>query len=200
MFISFLECSCSIHLLYHKTKPCLFYLYVYLSFLSLFLFLNNKYKIMTKKFVFTHFDLNIHHSFLYFVCLKGFVLIFYFGCTAQTTYKIVKPTWQRIGIFRERKSWYDIFAISPTPNVRLVDYYFKWTTTWRPEKSLVEGSPNNNINHILLFIVLIFWITFHFNFVFILKFLSYIYNFLVFVLVQLKIRSFIFYFVSNITC
>ncbi len=30
---------------------------------------------MTKIFIFTHFGLNIRHSFLYFVTLKGFVFI-----------------------------------------------------------------------------------------------------------------------------
>ncbi len=30
---------------------------------------------MTKIFIFTHFGLNIRHTFLYFVTLKGFVFI-----------------------------------------------------------------------------------------------------------------------------
>ncbi len=30
---------------------------------------------MTKIFIFAHFGLNIHHSYLYFVSLKGFVFI-----------------------------------------------------------------------------------------------------------------------------
>ncbi len=42
---------------------------------SLFLFFYNKDKIMTKIFTFTHFGLNIRHSFLYFVTLKCFIFI-----------------------------------------------------------------------------------------------------------------------------
>ncbi len=38
------------------------------------LIFNNKYTIMTV-FIFARFGLNIHHSFLYFVILKGFVFI-----------------------------------------------------------------------------------------------------------------------------
>ncbi len=43
--------------------------------MSLFSFFNNKDKIMTTIFIFTHFGLNICHTFLYFVTLKGFVFI-----------------------------------------------------------------------------------------------------------------------------
>ncbi len=42
----------------------LFVYYVYLWCVSLFNFLNNKDKIMTKIFIFPHFGLNINHSFL----------------------------------------------------------------------------------------------------------------------------------------
>ncbi len=39
------------------------------------LFFNNKDKIRTKILILAHLGLNIHYSFLYFVTLKGFVII-----------------------------------------------------------------------------------------------------------------------------
>ncbi len=61
---------------------------------------------MTKIFIFTHFGLNIHHSFLYSVTLKGFVFIIGKLVWPYCSDKIVKLTWQRIVI----KSWnIDIF-------------------------------------------------------------------------------------------
>ncbi len=58
-------------------------------------------KIMTKIFIFTHFGLNIHHSFLYSVTLKGFVFIIGKLVCPYYSDKIVKLTWQRIVM----KSW-----------------------------------------------------------------------------------------------
>ncbi len=101
-----------------------FVLFVYCVFvMCIFVLIFNN-----KDFIFAHFGLNIHHTFLYFVTwnhsyfifcyLKGFVFIkgklFWLHCSD----KIVKPTWQWIMIkimINQKKTWYDIFAISPTP-------------------------------------------------------------------------------------
>ncbi len=63
-------------------NKALFYISLYyVCILSVFvmcifvLVFNNKDKIMTKIFIFPHFGLNIHHTFLYFVTLKGFVFV-----------------------------------------------------------------------------------------------------------------------------
>ncbi len=77
---------------------------------------------MTTIFIFAHFGLIIHHSFLYFVTLKGFVCIIGKLVWLYCSDKIVKPTWQRIVIkivkYKKKKTWYDIFAIFPTPNLK----------------------------------------------------------------------------------
>ncbi len=66
-------------------NKALFVLFVY--YLS-----NNKYKIMTKMFIFTHFGLNIHHYFIFFVTLKGFVFIIGILVRLHCSDKIVKQT------------------------------------------------------------------------------------------------------------
>ncbi len=70
---------------------------------------------MTQIFIFPHFGLNIHHTFLYFVTLKGFVFVigklFWLHCS-DTTVKINMTKNREIVIFLKKKMWYDIFAIS----------------------------------------------------------------------------------------
>ncbi len=70
-------------------NKALFVLFVYYVYFVMYIFVlifNNKDKIMTKIFIFPYFGLNIHHTFLYFVTLKGFVFVIgkLFCCTAQT--------------------------------------------------------------------------------------------------------------------
>ncbi len=80
------------HLLNMPIVPenkALFVLFVMCIFVLIFY---NKDKIMSKIFIFPHFGLNIHHTFLYFVTLKGFVFVigklFWLLCSDT----IVKPT------------------------------------------------------------------------------------------------------------
>ncbi len=51
---------------------CILCVFVMCIFVLIF---NNKDKIITKIFIFAHFGVNINHSFIYFVILKGFVFI-----------------------------------------------------------------------------------------------------------------------------
>ncbi len=71
---------------------------------------------MTKIFIFPHFGLNIHNTFLYFLTLKGFVFIigklFWLHCSDTIVKSHDKESWKK-----KKKLWYDLFAISPTPTL-----------------------------------------------------------------------------------
>ncbi len=79
----------------HKCMPivpenkALFYLYIMCIFVLIF---NKQRYNNDKDFIFPHFGLNIHHTFLYFVTLKLFVFVigklFWLHCSD----KIVKST------------------------------------------------------------------------------------------------------------
>ncbi len=73
------------------------------------LIFNNKYKTMT--FFFYLRPLWPKYPPLIFVTLKCLVFIIGILFWLHCSDKIVKTTWQRIMV----KSWYNIFAISPTP-------------------------------------------------------------------------------------
>ncbi len=91
---------------------------------------------MTPIFIFPHFGLNIHHSFfLYFVNLKGFVFIIGKFVWLHYSDKIVKPTCQNSD--KIVKSWYDIFAISPTPNSSYTFFFV----------SMFPGNWTHNLLH-----------------------------------------------------
>ncbi len=93
---------------------------------------------MKNIFIFAHFGLNIHHSFTYFVTLKGIVCIIGKLFWLHWSDKIVKPTWQRIVM----KLWYDIFAISPTPNLKFDKNVPCWKKKFLTHPMLVCWSPS----------------------------------------------------------
>ncbi len=76
---------------------------------------------MTKIFIFAHFGLNMHHSFFIFcylerICLYNREIIL---AVLHDKHQHDKESWYspEIVIFKRNITiWYDIFAISPTPN------------------------------------------------------------------------------------
>ncbi len=76
-----------------ENKALFYNLYICVFVMCIFvLIFNNKDKIMTKIFIFPHFGLNIHHTFLYFVILKGFVFVIGKLFWLHSSDKIVKST------------------------------------------------------------------------------------------------------------
>ncbi len=69
---------------------------------------------MTTAFIFTPVGLISAILFLYFVTLSGFVFIIgKLDCTAQTTGKIAKQTWQRIVKFLIKKMMFLPYRAQP---------------------------------------------------------------------------------------
>ncbi len=117
---------------------CILCVFVMCIFVLIF---NNKDKI-TKIFIFAHFGLNIHHSFLYFVSLKGFVFIIGKLFCLLCSDKRVKPTWQRIVI----KSWNrdmgeSHFSVLPLP--------LRLTTWFRGTRAGVKTYPYEMRRHLV---------------------------------------------------